>query len=1363
MANSTIKITQLPPIGNNLTASTILPVVSLTGTATTDKVAVSNIANFTLLNAGNTLPPAYLSNLTYSVVNAAQPNITSLGNLSGLRITNLSNFYLPGGTNGQLLSTNGSGNLTWVTGNVGGGTPGGSNSQVQFNNNGNFAGNSAFTFDSTNSILTTTNFVSVNANITGALTTPSLAVTGTSNTRNIIANGNITANFFIGSGSQLSNISGANVSGNVPNATFATTSANANFATTANYSAFAGNVTINAQANITSLGNLTGLQSNGAVFINNNTNSTSNATGALRVLGGIGATGNIHSGNEIHSRGNVIVGGNTLFVGPTAEATGLTNPAMVIFHAGDQYIQAALKNSLSNGSADWVAYGDNGTDSQGWSDMGFTSSTFNDANYTITGSGDGYLFVETFAGSYGGNLVIATGNLGTVKDIIFATDGFLTENEFGRISDSNNSFELTRTGATITFPDGSIQSTAYTGGGGDTGNVTFNNVNIIGDGNLYLQPDPANVGAYLDIYLTSGPDIHIAGNGETVILGTDDFANVAVNVDGNVSIQAGDANGTYTWNFGTDGNLTLPDTTSVIANVSITLEANDTGNITGLSVIGDYHANLYAHGNVKIVSDSSNTTPTWTFDNDGNLTLPQLTTISDESVIGATLTIGVPPTVIVISGADFSPVNTTYTKTGAATPTWEPAGYNPATDPYIEFSGGEYGIFNPGFVQALYVNSGTLNKPLIQWNINPPLGSVAPTAVYTYGASGPDWVFGADGSTIFPTLTVQRGDNPSGTITGQTLLFGDAAQEAIISTADGTANNENSQRLVINPGQGYDYGEGGDIYLWAGRGGDGSGSGGDIKIRGGFAPADGTGGYIRIDGGESQGNGAPGFIEITGGQGGTTTGGYVQITGGVGGNGTGGAVDIIGGFGNQGPGANVSITGGGSANGLSEYGNVNINAGASAWHFDNTGNLTLPAGGSLYSLGSTPSGNPGNTIILQPAGSGVTTDQRLLIYPTAGDGDHIHLTSGNLYQTELFLGNDNFFVKLANTGNIIINSDDNAGNTAQWKFSTDGNLTASGNLIIAGNTNVFGTDAALIQSTDDLPLIAISSGANGAIATSWVEDIGNIGTSNIASVYANPIPGSKIIRIAVGQNGGSGPNLWDFNANGTTTFPGDLIGNGASPAPSISGFNSANFAGNVTANYFLGNGSQLTNLPAPSVAQDITSNGAMSIMTYDGNLKYVNYATVEPSSGNIAGGNISATGNVTANNYIGNGNTLSNVAIQTTGNWTLAPGVNTVSITVPINGTYSIWVRGNIPNGIVTYTATVVVTNTNVPVVGSSYGWYYAAGNALVLTAIPTQIVGTVNNISNAVVSTTTANVFTFDITNNSGSSQVVNWGYTKL
>jgi hypothetical protein len=115
---------------------------------------------------------------------------------------------------------------------------------------------------------------------------------------------------------------------------------------------------------------------------------------------------------------------------------------------------------------------------------------------------------------------------------------------------------------------------------------------------------------------------------------------------------------------------------------------------------------------------------------------------------------------------------------------------------------------------------------------------------------------------------------------------------------------------------------------------------------------------------------------------------------------------------------------------------------------------------------------------------------------------------------------------------------------------------------------------------------------------------------------------------------------------------------------------------------------------------------------------------------------------------------------STTGSWTLSAGANTVSLTVPGPGTYSIWVNGNIPNGIVTYTATVVVTNSNVPVVGSQYGWYYLAGNALVLTSIPSHVVGTLGGISTASPAVGNANIFTFGITNNSGSSKVVNWGY---
>jgi len=142
-------------------------------------------------------------------------------------------------------------------------------------------------------------------------------------------------------------------------------------------------------------------------------------------------------------------------------------------------------------------------------------------------------------------------------------------------------------------------------GNADTGNVTFNDINIIGTSNLKLQPDSANASAYLDIYLTTGPDIHIAGNGESVILGTDAFANVTVNVDGNVSIQA--SNGTpYTWTFGTAGNLTAPG--------NIILDAGTDGNIGST-------------GNINVISHAN----TWTFGTSSTLTLPDGGIISESA------------------------------------------------------------------------------------------------------------------------------------------------------------------------------------------------------------------------------------------------------------------------------------------------------------------------------------------------------------------------------------------------------------------------------------------------------------------------------------------------------------------------------------------------------------------------------------------------------------------------------------------------------------------------------------------------------------------------------------------------------------
>jgi hypothetical protein len=379
--------------------------------------------------------------------------------------------------------------------------------------------------------------------------------------------------------------------------------------------------------------------------------------------------------------------------------------------------------------------------------------------------------------------------------------------------------------------------------------------------------------------------------------------------------------------------------------------------------------------------------------------------------------------------------------------------------------------------------------------------------------------------------------------------------------------------------------------------------------------------------------------------------------------------------------------------------NVEIRSGFGTWNFGNTSNLTLPMGG-VVSEGASPTGL-GNTIALTPAG-GSDADQQLLIYPTGNvmEGNHLHLTTGNLYNTELYLGNDNLYVKLANTGNVVINSYDGIGNAGQWTFGTNESLTLPGGSRLrplGANLDIFaGTGSYVNLITSDESSYMGVGGAGGYVVTTggtWnFETTGNLTAPGNVSAVGNVVGGNLI-------------------ATGNIVLTGSLVGSGASPAPSLSGFSS------------------------------------------------VSAITVSAS------GNISATGNVTGGNILGNGAAMTGVATKTTGTWTLVTGTNTVSLTVPLNGTYSIWVSGNIPNGIVVWNATVTVTNNNVPAIGQQFAWYYPApGNALVLTSIPTQIIGTANTISNATPAVgTTTNVFEFTIDNNSGNSAVVDYGYTKI
>ena len=236
---------------------------------------------------------------------------------------------------------------------------------------------------------------------------------------------------------------------------------------------------------------------------------------------------------------------------------------------------------------------------------------------------------------------------------------------------------------------------------------------------------------------------------------------------------------------------------------------------------------------------------------------------------------------------------------------------------------------------------------------------------------------------------------------------------------------------------------------------------------------------------------------------------------------------------------------------ISGTGNITTTGNISGNYFIGNGSQLTGVTGDVTFSGEavigTGTSNTVSGLYLAPDPGSLANDLYLRVRGNIYDEPtHIHFDTGNNQYYNQFIGDDNKYIQLANTGNIVINTSDYAGNTAQWTFGTDGNLTfPTGNLVItpddpAGNI-------ASIASTDH-PLGILSTGANGAVSSLWVEDIGNVSTSNIAAVYANPTPGSKIVRIAVGENGSPGPNLWDFNANGTLTLPNgatiqDTVGN----------------------------------------------------------------------------------------------------------------------------------------------------------------------------------------------------------------------------
>ena len=317
-----------------------------------DYAAVANsVAGSNVSGTVSSASSATTATTAGTVTANAQPNITSTGTLASLSVNG--NVTAGNIKTDNLLYANGT---AWSMGG-GGGTPGGTNTQIQFNDGSSFGGNANLTFDKATSILTITgNVIASNANL-----------------------GNLaTANYFSGSGNLLSNIQGSNVTGAVAYATTANSVSGSNvsgevsyaatansvaggnvtgavaYATTANSVAggnvsgqvsnalIAGTVYTNAQPNITSVGTLASLSVSGNANIGNIA-----LTGTI--VAGTGSGGNI-SGVD-YATANFFVGNGSLLSSITgANVTGEVSYAATANSVAGSNVSGQVSNALVSGT-----------------------------------------------------------------------------------------------------------------------------------------------------------------------------------------------------------------------------------------------------------------------------------------------------------------------------------------------------------------------------------------------------------------------------------------------------------------------------------------------------------------------------------------------------------------------------------------------------------------------------------------------------------------------------------------------------------------------------------------------------------------------------------------------------------------------------------------------------------------------------------------------------------------------------------------------------------------------------------------------------------------------------------------------------
>jgi len=222
------------------------------------------------------------------------------------------------------------------------------------------------------------------------------------------------------------------------------------------------------------------------------------------------------------------------------------------------------------------------------------------------------------------------------------------------------------------------------------------------------------------------------------------------------------------------------------------------------------------------------------------------------------------------------------------------------------------------------------------------------------------------------------------------------------------------------------------------------------------------------------------------------------------------------------------------------YGNsLQPSSPGTAWTFGSDGSTTLPLGGTVKETQFVSGGGIGGddlqgTLVLTPNGA-YNPWNNLTIYNTGFNAEtqHLHLTSGDLNQTEIVLGDDNKFVKVNLDGSVCVQS------SRYYLYNLAGTSGGSDTVISYANLNsIVSVGDYIIDAHGNAYQITGVTGTdpNWTIATNWASL-----TPLLASPYSFYKPTST---------GG----LWQFGADGSLTAPGAIYGGSNSiglvtPAP----------------------------------------------------------------------------------------------------------------------------------------------------------------------------------------------------------------------